>query len=311
MLVSWIRLITTDERSQLEEVVPEFHPFRYKDLPVTAYGSMEGLMLLYGNVSNRGSSCGIIHNSSESIEEDFTSAAQAKWGVQVYSVGPLHMTDFATSCPSLFDEERNCLEWLDKQQPNSVIYISIGSLAMTKEEEFVEMAMGLVQSKQPFLWVIRSGSITGDESLDSLPEHFRETVTEGRGFVVKWAPQKEVLGHPAVGGFWNHCGWNSTLESISCGVPMICRPYSGDQKVNTRLMTHVWQTALEVDGELDRGVVEMAVRRLIVGPEGEEMRNRATILKEKVEVSVRIGGSSHSALNSLVDSIRSSLSGTS
>jgi hypothetical protein len=262
-------------------------------------------MLLYGNVSNRDSSCGIIHNSSESIEKVFTTAAQDKWGVQVYSVGPLHMTDFATSCPSLLDEERNCLEWLDKQQPNSVIYISIGSLAVTKEEEFVEMAMGLVQSKQPFLWAIRPGSITGDESLDSLPEQFRETVTDGRGFVVKWAPQKEVLGHSAVGGFWNHCGWNSTLESISCGVPMICRPYSGDQRVNTRLMTHVWQTAIEVEGKLDRVIVEKAVRRLIVGPEGEEMRNRAIILKEKVEVSVKIGGSSYSALNNLVDSIKS------
>lgn len=264
-------------------------------------------MLLYRNVSKRDTSSGIIHNSSNCLENLFTSAAEDTWGVPVYPVGPLHMTDSTTTCPSLFEEERNCLAWLDKQETNSVIYISMGSLAMTQKEEFVEMAMGLVHSNQPFLWVIRPGSITGQNSVDSLPEQFREAVTHGeRAFVVSWAPQKEVLRHRAVGGFWNHCGWNSCLESISSGVPMICRPYSGDQRVNTRLMTHVWQTAFEVEGELDRKIVETSVRKLMVGDESKKMRKRATELKKLVEDSVRIGGSSYSALMSLVDSIMSS-----
>ncbi|XP_010472676.1 PREDICTED: UDP-glycosyltransferase 76D1-like [Camelina sativa] len=148
--------------SQLEEMVPEFHPFRFKDLPVTAYGSMERLMILYENVSNRSLSSGIIHNSSNCLESSFISTAQENWRVPVYPVGPLHMTtNPATSCPSLFDEERNCLEWLEKQETNSVIYISMGSLAMTQEIEALEMAMGFVESNQPFLWVIRPGSIIG------------------------------------------------------------------------------------------------------------------------------------------------------
>ncbi|XP_010417441.1 PREDICTED: UDP-glycosyltransferase 76D1-like [Camelina sativa] len=291
--------------SQLEEMVPEFHPFRFKDLPVTAYGSMERLMILYENVSNRSPSSGIIHNSSNCLESSFISTAQENWRVPVYPVGPLHMTNPATSCPSLFDEERNCLEWLEKQETNSVIYISMGSLAMTQEIEALEMAIGFVESNQPFLWVIRPGSIIGQESLDFLPEQFRQTVTDGRGFVVQWAPQKEVLRHRAVGGFWNHCGWNSCLESISSGVPMICMPYSGDQKVNARLMSHVWQTAFEIEGKLERGIVERAVRRLTVDHEGVEMRMRAIRLKEEIEASVRIGGSSRSSLNSLVDRIMS------
>ncbi|KAJ4870403.1 UDP-glycosyltransferase 76D1 [Raphanus sativus] len=97
-----------EARSKLEELVPKFHPFRYKDLPVTAYGSMERLMLLYRNVSKRDTSSGIIHNSSNCLENLFTSAAEDTWGVPVYLVGPLHMTDSATTCPSLFEEERNC-----------------------------------------------------------------------------------------------------------------------------------------------------------------------------------------------------------
>ncbi|KAL1205482.1 UDP-glycosyltransferase 76D1 [Cardamine amara subsp. amara] len=292
-----------EARSQLEEMVPEFSPFRFKDLPFTAYGSIKRLMVLYENISNRYTSSGIIHNSSNCLEDSFILTAQDKWGVPVYPVGPLHMTNSTASCPSSFEEERSCLDWLDTQKTNSVIYISIGSLAMTKEIEAVEMAMGFVQSNQPFLWVLRPGSIIGQESFAFLPEQFRQTVTDGRGFVVNWAPQKEVLNHRAVGGFWNHCGWNSSLESISSGVPMICRPYSGDQRVNARLMSHVWQTAFEIEGELKRENVEIAVMRLIVEHEGEEMRMRAIRLKEKVEASVGVGGSSHSSLNSLVDKI--------
>lgn len=122
---------------------------------------------------------------------------------------------------------------------------------------------------------------------------------------MKWAPQKEVLAHKAVGGFWSHCGWNSTLESICQGVPVICWPCFGDQKVNARYLSTVWGIGLELEHEADRGEIERAVKRLLVDEEGKEIRRRAIELKERTEVSTREVGSSFNSLNALVEHILS------
>ncbi|KAL9294077.1 UDP-glycosyltransferase 76E4 [Arabidopsis thaliana] len=132
-----------------------------------------------------------------------------------------------------------------------------------------------------------------------MPVEVSKIVSE-RGCIVKWAPQNEVLVHPAVGGFWSHCGWNSTLESIVEGVPMICRPFNGEQKLNAMYIESVWRVGVLLQGEVERGGVERAVKRLIVDDEGVGMRERALLLKEKLNASVRSGGSSYNALDELV-----------
>ncbi|KAF8010794.1 hypothetical protein BT93_J1442 [Corymbia citriodora subsp. variegata] len=166
------------------------------------------------------------------------------------------------------------------------------------------MAWGLANSKEPFLWVIRPGSIPDSEWIESMDEEFKECIRD-RGCIVKWAPQKKVLAHDAVGGFWSHCGWNSTLESICEGVPMICQPCFGDQKVNARYLTHEWRVGLELEGEIERGTVERAVRTLMKEKEGEEMRQRILDLKHKVDVSIDDGGSSCHYLSEVVELLRS------
>jgi hypothetical protein len=172
------------------------------------------------------------------------------------------------------------------------------------EKDILEMAWGLANSKQPFLWVVRPGSVHGSERAESLPEGFREIAGE-KGRVVKWAPQKEVLAHNAVGGFWSHCGWNSLLEGISEGVPMICRPSFGDQKVTARYVSQVWRVGLHLEDELERGEIDSVITRLMVDKEGDEMRQRAMDLKEKAELCIRTGGSSYNSLNKLVELIKS------
>ena len=172
-------------------------------------------------------------------------------------------------------------------------------------KDLAEVAWGLANSNLPFLWVVRPGSVRGSQWTEQLPESFIDRVGE-RCHIVKWAPQKEVLAHPSVGGFWSHCGWNSTLESISEGVPMICRPYSFDQRVNTRYISYVWRMGMELESdELERGEIERAVRRLMVDGEGEKMRNRAMELKEMMEISTSEGGSSRRALKELLEFISS------
>lgn len=120
---------------------------------------------------------------------------------------------------------------------------------------------------------------------------------------MKWAPQREVLAHGAVGGFWTHCGWNSTLESISEGVPMICKPCFSDQKVHARYISRVWRIGLELEDEFERGEIERAVRKLMINSDGEEIRVRAKDMKEKIQVSMSKGGSNYNFLNELVEFI--------
>jgi len=103
--------------------------------------------------------------------------------------------------------------------------------------EFQEVAWGLAGSGHPFLWVVRPKLVRGCDGV-RLPDGFEDAV-EGRGMVIRWAPQQEVLAHPAVGGFWTHAGWNSTLEGAGEGVPMICRPDAVDQMMNARYVQEV------------------------------------------------------------------------
>nr|GEW34638.1 UDP-glycosyltransferase 76B1-like [Tanacetum cinerariifolium] len=197
---------------------------------------------------------------------------------------------------------KRSISWLDIQPNNSVVYVSFGSVAQLGEAEFTNMAWGLANSKQRFLWVIRLGSVSGSESLELLPKGFIEEVGE-RGCIVKWAPQQEVLAHQAIGAFWTHNGWNSTLESICEGVPMICSPCSYDQPINARHVTDVWKIGVMLDNGINREETESTIKKVIVDKEGNEMRQRSKSLQKKVNLSLKEGGSAQQSLKNLVDYI--------
>ncbi|PON80941.1 hypothetical protein TorRG33x02_232740, partial [Trema orientale] len=289
------------------DLVPELHPLRFKDLPVTVSASVgkfaEVVTKGYGNRT----SSAIIWNTTKCLEESTLYQIQEQSPVPIFPIGPLNMIVPANISSGLIKEDRSCISWLDKQPHKSVIYVSsLGSLAALSEGELAEIAWGLANSKQPFLWVVRPGSVHGSDWIELLPKEFQDVVGD-KGCIVRWAPQREVLAHPAVGGFWSHCGWNSTLESIGEGVPMICKPCFGDQRVNARYVSYVWGVGLELE-ELERGEIEKAVRRLIfLDDEGKEMRERVRELKEKFEVCTRKDGSSYNSLNELVNFIVSLL----
>ncbi|KAL1208507.1 UDP-glycosyltransferase 76E1 [Cardamine amara subsp. amara] len=293
-------LIDMKDPETQDKVFPGLHPLRYKDLPISAFGPLESVIKLYSKAVNIRTASAVIINSASYLESSSLAWLQRELQVPVYPIGPLHIAASAP-CSSLLEEDRSCIEWLDKQKPSSVVYISLGSLALMEIKDMLEMAWGLSNSNQPFLWVIRPGSIPGSEWTETLPEEFSKLISE-RGYIVKWAPQIEVLRHPAVGGFWSHCGWNSTLESIAEGVPMICKPFTGDQRVNARYIDSVWRIGVLLQGEMEKETVERAVKMLIVD-EGVDMRKRANELKEKLEASVRSGGSSCSSLEHFINSL--------
>ncbi|CAH8356545.1 unnamed protein product [Eruca vesicaria subsp. sativa] len=279
-------LIDMEDPEMQDLVVEDLHPLTYKDLPTSGMGPLDRYLELCREIFNRGTASGIIINTVSCLESSSLSWLQQELGIPVYPLGPLHITVSANS--SLLKEDMSCIEWLNKQKPRSVIYISLGSKAHMEANEVLEMAWGLCDSNQPFLWVIS----------ESLPEEVSKIVSE-KGYIVKWAPQNEVLAHPAVGGFWSHCGWNSTLESIVEGVPMICRPFGDEQKLNAKYIVSVWKTGIRLEGEVERGQVKKMVTRLIMDNEGADMRDRSIGFQEKLKASVRDGGSSYNALAEL------------
>ncbi|XP_047162445.1 UDP-glucose iridoid glucosyltransferase-like [Vigna umbellata] len=284
------------------DLVPELEPLRFKDLPM--FNSCDIQKQIAKTVAVR-PSLGVICNTVNCLEEESLYRLHQVYKVSFFPIGPLHMiAEEDSSSSSFVEEDYSCIGWLKKQPKESVLYVSLGSIASWEEKELTEVACGLANSKQKFLWVIRPGTISDvSEWLESLCKDVRVAIAE-RGCIVKWAPQGEVLADEAVGGFWSHCGWNSTLESLCEGVPMMCQPHFGDQRVNARLLSHVWKVGLEWSNVMERNEIEVAVRRLMVNSEGKEMRQKALKLKNEIKIAVK-DGSSYDALNRLVKSILS------
>eukprot|EP00268_Persea_americana_P062572 TRINITY_DN80328_c0_g1_i1.p1 TRINITY_DN80328_c0_g1~~TRINITY_DN80328_c0_g1_i1.p1 ORF type:complete len:457 (-),score=75.74 TRINITY_DN80328_c0_g1_i1:61-1431(-) len=287
-----------------EAPVHELPPLRVKDLPVPSWTINSDTFLQLGrDIYNATiSSSGIIYNTLEDLEGAELAKLNHDSPIPLFAIGPLYKQSVGLALGS-WKQDHSSMVWLDKQAPGSVIYVSLGTIAAIDKTQFVEMAWGLANSNIHFLWVVRPGSVHGSERVE-LPEGF-EDKTSGRGLVLKWVPQIEVLAHPAVGGFWTHCGWNSTMESVGEGVPMLCWPCFWDQKVNARYVTHVWEVGVELDSVLERGEVERAIKLLMVDEEGAEIRKKAKELKESTELAGREGGSSFTALYSLIELIRS------
>ncbi|KAM5556564.1 UDP-glycosyltransferase 76F1 [Rosa sericea] len=292
--------------SRLEEPVTEFSPLRVKDLPMINSSDPERFLKLVHNLTyETKASYGFIFNTFEDLEQDALATLRKEFHIPIFPIGPFHKcVPATTSTSSLLSQDRSCISWLNTQAPKSVIYVSFGSIATINKAQFLEIALGLANSKQPFLWVVRHRLVHGSDWLEPLPGGFLETLN-GRGHIVKWAPQKEVLAHQAVGVFWTHNGWNSTLESICEGVPMICMPCSSDQMMNARYVSDVWKVGLHLQHGDERGDIEKTIKKLMVETEGEQMRDRLSKLKDEANLCPRQGGSSYQSLNDLVNHILS------
>ncbi|KAI4303408.1 hypothetical protein MLD38_039043 [Melastoma candidum] len=233
----------------------------------------------------------------------------------VYPVGPLVNMEPPSSADN--GKSSECLKWLDEQPHGSVLYVSFGSGGTLSTEQMDELAHGLEMSGQRFLWVVRSPNDTvanatyfsvnngQREPLEFLPSGFLERTKE-RGLVVaSWAPQAQVLAHGSTGGFLTHCGWNSTLESVVNGVPLIAWPLYAEQKMNAAMLTRDIKVALRAGAEGESGVVrrgeiERAVRGLMEGEEGKVVRNRMKDLKHAASKVLSEDGSSTKALAQVV-----------
>ncbi|XP_047172362.1 UDP-glucose flavonoid 3-O-glucosyltransferase 7-like [Vigna umbellata] len=214
--------------------------------------------------------------------------------------------------------EEECVSWLNSKQAKSVVYVCFGSMCRFPDRQLFEMACGLEEAAHNFVWVVPEKKGKEDESEEEktkwLPKGFEERNAE-KGLIIRgWAPQLVILAHNAVGAFLTHCGWNSTLEAVTVGVPMLTWPVLGDQFYNERLVTEVRGVAVEVGatewretgyGEREklvtRDCIEKAVRRLMDGgDEADQIRRRAQEFSDKAKQALQDGGSSYNNLTALI-----------
>ena len=223
---------------------------------------------------------------------------------KILPIGPLRATNNWTKhlVGNFWPEDSTCLNWLDQQPPQSVIYVAFGSITIFDHNQLQELALGLENSNKPFLWVVRS-DINNGENHAFLKEF--EARVSSHGKVVRWAPQHEVLNHPSIACFLSHCGWNSTLEGTTNGVPFLCWPYFADQFLNESYICDVWKVGLRFEknesGIISKEEIVNKVKKLLLD---EKLKARALELKEKVINSVKPDGESYKNFKNFVDWIK-------
>ncbi|KAK4424322.1 7-deoxyloganetin glucosyltransferase [Sesamum alatum] len=248
----------------------------------------------------------LIINTFDALEQDVLDALSATFP-RVYTVGPLqlmmeyvHDERLEAIKSSLWKEDSSCMEWLDTKEPGSVVYVNFGSITVMTVDQLTEFAWGLANSKKSFLWVIRPDIVAGDKAMVP-PEFVMET--KDRSMLISWSPQEQVLKHPTIGGFLTHSGWNSTIESIVAGVPVICWPFFAEQQTNCRFSCVEWEMGMEIDNNVKRDEVETLVRELMDGEKGKKMKEKALEWKRKAEEATSPGGSSYLNLEKLINEV--------
>nr|QCP68996.1 flavonoid 3-O-glucosyltransferase [Salvia miltiorrhiza] len=240
-------------------------------------------------------STAVVLNSFEEIDPIITKDLKSKFR-HFLNVGPSILASPARAAP---DDKTGCLSWLGSQnRPNSVVYISFGTVITPPENELAALAEALETCGFPFLWSLK------EHAKKSLPTGFLER-TNSLGKIVAWAPQQQVLAHENVGVFVTHCGWNSILESISSCVPLICRPFFGDQMLNSRMVQDSWKVGVRVKGGVfTKSETVESLRELMTTEKGEKMRENVGVLKDKAMAAVEPQGTSSKNFIKLLEIIR-------
>jgi len=270
--------------------VPSF----FNDAAGSSYPAL--FKILINQFSNFQEANWIFCNTFDKLEQEVVNWMASQWPVK--TIGP--------TIPSMFLDKRLeddkeydlnlfkpnadvCMKWLDTKDIGSVVYASFGSLAALGEQQMEEVAWGLKNSNCNFLWVVRKSEE------NKLPSNFLQETAE-KGLVVTWCPQLDVLAHKAIGCFMTHCGWNSTLEALSLGVPMVAMPQWTDQPTNAKFILDVWKVGVRIKvdekGIVTKEEIELCVRKVMEGEEGKEMKKNSMRWKELAIEAVDEGGSS-------------------
>ncbi|KAJ4789227.1 Glycosyltransferase [Rhynchospora pubera] len=265
----------------------------------------------------------IVLNTFEDLERQFIELYEKVTGKKVWTVGPLNLYNKDEYSKSLrgnklgVEKQERVFNWLDSHKPKSVLYISFGTITRQNGLQLMELGSGLETANKPFIWVVKEAEITPE--VDRwLSEDFEKKVQQ-KGLICRgWVPQLSILSHPSVGGFMTHCGWNSILESISLGVPMITWPHFSDQFTNEKLVVDVMGLGVSLGTEtvcwmpaaddktiwVHRDDIEKAVQKLMgEEEEAKAMRRKVADMADNAKKAMEMAGSSYDNITQLIESI--------
>ncbi|KAI7752224.1 hypothetical protein M8C21_023145 [Ambrosia artemisiifolia] len=260
-------------------------------------------------------SYGLVHNTFYEIEPDYVDHFRKVKDTKVWHIGPLFQFFVEEGCGNGVSDKHDCLSWLDDQKPKSVIFACFGSMVRFLEAQITEIALALEESKRPFIWVVGK---TGSEGIGGLPDGFEDRVkTENKGLIITgWAPQVEILQHSAVGGFLTHCGWNSVLEAVVIGVPLITWPLYAEHFYNEKLVellgigvgvgADVWNLRFEISGPIigKQRIIEAIEVLTSDSLVAKRIRQNSKELAIKAKKVVEEGGSSYNNLTALIEELK-------
>ncbi|XP_068662275.1 mogroside IE synthase-like [Aristolochia californica] len=250
----------------------------------------------------------VLFNTTEELENEVVSFLKGLWPVK--TIGPTLPFMYLDASPGEEDKDygfnyykpssTKYVEWLDSKPVGSVAYVSFGSIAAMTEQQMEELAWGLSESHVYFLWVVRASE------QQKLPKKFAENTKE-KGLIVTWCNQLQVLAHAALGCFVTHCGWNSVLEALSLGVPMVGIPQWTDQPTNAKYVEDVWGVGVRAradkKGIVGREEMKMCVTQVLEGMRGKEMQTNACKWRDVIKGAAREGGSSVKNIEDFVEAL--------
>ncbi|RWR89000.1 UDP-glycosyltransferase 92A1 [Cinnamomum micranthum f. kanehirae] len=257
---------------------------------------------------------GLLFNTVEELEKTGLEYFRMMTKRPSWPIGPLSSQKRKMASGISVDD---CVSWLNLHSPSSVLFVSFGSQNTISASQMMELAMGLEESGKAFIWVIRpplGNDINGEFRAEWLPEGFEERVVERKqGLLVrKWAPQLEILSHKSTGAFISHCGWNSILESLSKGVPLMGWPIAAEQFINSKMLEEEVGVCVETvrgnRSDIDKGRVKEVIEMVMGETEKrEKMRCKALKIKKMMEDAVReeegFKGSSVTAMDAFIDTV--------
>jgi soyasapogenol B glucuronide galactosyltransferase len=272
-------------------------------------------------------SYGAVFNSFYDFEGAYEEHYKNAFGTKCWSLGPVSLwanqdvSDKSERGDTKVEEgeDSDLFKWLNSKKENSVIYVSFGSLNKFPLSQLIEIAHALESSSHDFIWVVRKNNEKEGED-EGFMEEFEKRVKESnKGYLIwGWAPQLLILENKAIGGMVTHCGWNTIVESMNVGLPMVTWPLFAEHFFNEKLVVDVlrigvsvgvkeWRNWNEFGNEVvKREEIGKAIGLVMEnGKEAEEMRLRAKGLSYDAKKAILVGGSSYANLMQLIEELKS------